>query len=223
VNPPKFDVPQLIILSRQRSGTHFLESCVASHPKVRGRGECFIRYKKRLLGIITPNDIPRRDWVVFENQVDRLNIGILMYDHVPFFELHFGPLRDHKIIHLLRNPVAIANSEAQKLANREYYKEGYASHYRINQTPPPNRPFDPRLAEEMCRAIRQDQTIFAERLTTYPRVLTITYESITGNCHASNILQTAAETLLNFLNLEPHPLSTTLQKTGVFLGLPIAH
>jgi hypothetical protein len=39
--------PDVIILSHQRSGTHFLESSLAAHPRIHKRGKCVMQYERR--------------------------------------------------------------------------------------------------------------------------------------------------------------------------------
>jgi hypothetical protein len=96
--PLEFDIPEVIILSHQRSGTHFFQSCLMSHPKIRGRGECFDRYEKARLSRV---ECGSEDLALFRNESGKINVGILMYNQIPSFESWFGVLRGYKLIHLI--------------------------------------------------------------------------------------------------------------------------
>jgi hypothetical protein len=159
--------------------------------------------------------VPRKDWAVFENEPYKVNIGILMYCVVEFFEKQFGCLENYKIIHLLRDPVEVAMSEVQKIVNREFYTPaGYASHYRISDTPPINRPFDQRLALQMAAQIQEDQAQFTRRMEQHPNAFRVSYEDLTQNRQANSIPDDAACRLLNFIGVDLSSLTTTLRKTG---------
>ena len=64
--------PDFVIVSSPRSGTHFLETALASHPKIHRRGECVLRFCRSLA---PPNRY------VFINKPRHLNGAIVMYAH----------------------------------------------------------------------------------------------------------------------------------------------
>jgi hypothetical protein len=73
--PPKFESPYAIIVSHPRSGTHVLESCLASHPKIHKRSECVLRYKQLALKKKLP--VGLRDRPIFTNRPGYVNIALV--------------------------------------------------------------------------------------------------------------------------------------------------
>jgi hypothetical protein len=215
---PPFEIPQVIILSYPRSGTHFLESALASHPQIRTRGECFLRYRRRLLDSAHPEHFFRPDSVVYTNSPDKVNIGILMYNVVEFFNEYCGSLTDYRIIHLLRNPRDAAISVLQMRANRAHYGNAYAVHYRIGQVVPPHCPYDVNEVELLEHQIAAEQAKFLLLLRDQQNVLELVYDALLSSHDCDDMPRNIAETILNFLDLPPMPLRTSLQRTGTFGG-----
>ena len=141
-----------------------------------------------------------------------------MYNYVDFFESMFGSLKNQKLIHLIRDPLCVAKSLVQKRANRDHYKERYASHYWADQLPLANRPFSLKAAVIVSEEIQREQIYYSQRISNYPNVLTITYESLTHNYHTSVLPDNICATLLQFIGVEWQSLSTSQLKTGVSSG-----
>ena len=98
-------IPQVLIFSTQRSGTHLLASFFEQHPQIHVRGEAFLRYERT--GTIT------------ENIPGKLNMGILMYNQVLTMESLGGDslaTEDHPFIERPegRCPKSIAGTSGQK-------------------------------------------------------------------------------------------------------------
>ena len=212
-----FDLPQIIILSQPRSGTHFIETALASHPDIRPRGECFLRYKRYMDALAVDKSAIVPHAHVFHNSPCRTNVGILMYNMIGFFESTWGSLTSQRLIHLLRNPKDIAASVAQKLVDSNYYKDSYRSHYRITHTPLLHQPIDRSLAAAMEKSILIQQRHYINELATYPHVLTVDYDLITGNQQTFELDDGIATMLLGFIGISYHKLTTNLLKTGVSL------
>jgi hypothetical protein len=210
--PPKFESPYAIIVSHPRGGTHVLESCLASHPKIHKRSECVLRYKQ----LAGQKKLPRalRDQRIFTNQAGRVNIAIVMYAELPLFEQLCGPVTRFKIIHLLRNPEAVARSFAQWEANKALYGNKARAHYKTSEQPLPNAPFPEASIRTLAREVKklQDQhkALFAHHLAA----LTVAYEEFTGNHQVGNLPDAFCKKILGFIGLPPHPLTCDLRKTG---------
>jgi hypothetical protein len=211
---PRFEAPDALILAYPRSGTHLLLSCLGSHPGVHKRGECVLKYD-RLTRLHDPVERrPRPDAFIFVNKTLFMNIGIVMYSMIPVFERLCGPLSQHRVIHLLRNPGNVARSVAQMEADRVLLGNAYRAHHKVGEKAPPPSPISTDAVERVYRKVVASQALYAEVLRTHPRCLTLTYEEITDNRNTSTIPEAAGRQLLNFLGLEYHSLSTTLQKSS---------
>jgi len=145
--------PDVIILSHPRSGTHFLQASLASHPKVHVRDE-FMRIYART-GLDELKNLINFKGRIYANTPRRLNIGIIMYQDVPEFEKRFGPLYQAKIIHLVRDPRRVARSFAQMWADLILNKVDYQYHTNLEQSP---RPKAPLTATHVSDAITLVQT-----------------------------------------------------------------
>jgi hypothetical protein len=186
-----------------------------SHPKIRGRGECFDRYERARLSRV---ECGNEDIALFRNEAGKINVGILMYNQIPFFESWFGVLRGYKLIHLIRDPLCIAESMAQHRANRAYYKEAYRANYHLNQIPPANQPFDRRSILQYARSVREQQQYYSCKVESTNEVLTIRYETLTHNQQTSRLSDVYCVEILNFMNVEIRQLATNFVKTGVYSG-----
>jgi len=124
------DKPDVVILSHQRSGTHFLQASLASHPKVRPRGEFLLQLKKKVKSSEAKmSALSQVESPVFRNQTGMLNIGIVMYSQMALFEPICGELCSYPVIHLTRNPWNVAQSIVQMKADRQSLGEAYRAHY----------------------------------------------------------------------------------------------
>lgn len=205
-----FDRPDAVILSHQRSGTHFLLATLASHPKIAGRGECVLGYRRYLsTGRINPAMSNN-----FKNQPHKLNIAIVMYSQVSLFEQLCGSLFNFKIIHLLRNPHATALSLAQWHADRDYGRGEYLPHYRVGQMMPQPRPISMQKVALLEKQIVEVQKRYLRKTNIYCDVLQVAYEDLTQNQQTNRLDQYWARVLLEFLGCDDAPLTNSLQKTG---------
>jgi len=210
--PPKFESPYVIIVSHPRSGTHVLESCLASHPKIYKRSECVLRYKQ----LAAQKKLHRstHNQRIFTNLAGHVNIAIVMYAELPLFEQLCGPISRVKVIHLLRNPEAVARSFAQWDANKAKYGSKARAHFKISETPPANAPYAeesiPALTREVKKLQDRHKTLFARHLSA----LTIAYEEFTGNRQVGHLPEKFCQKILGFIGLAPHPLTCDLRKTA---------
>lgn len=211
----RVEAPNTIILAHQRSGTHFLLSLLASHPRIHGRGEWILHYKRRLarneLDVPNPVERYRR---IFRNYPGFVNVGILMYSQVPVFEELCGPLVNHRVIHLLRNPSAVAKSAAQMRANRASLGPEFRAHYEQGENVPKQAIYSPEIEAEIESRVISLQKQYTANLEKSTMLFTLRYEDITGGCQVNQLQSPITNALLEFLGVEPLSLSTNLVKTG---------
>ncbi len=205
-----FDPPDVLIVSYQRSGTHFLEASLGSHPLVHGRGECVHRYQLHAgnRALCTRH---RRDGI-FANRPGLLNTAIVMYSQIETFEQLCGSIFNFKTIHLLRDPEQVARSCGQRRANRKFYGAQCKAHYQLGDVPPPNRPFE--VNPDRLRKIIVEQQKHTRLLAAHPDLLTLRYEELTGNAQVNELPKKYARKILKFLDLPYQPLRNRLLKTG---------
>jgi hypothetical protein len=207
-----FESPDVVILSHPRSGTHLLHSALSSHPKIHGRGECVLRYGRRNEEVQT--EFPPI-WVrTFRNSPGHINVAIVMYAMVALFEELCGRLKDHKLIHLIRDPDRVATSLAQLEADKIVLGSNYKSHYRMNETLPPSANISPMKIQRIAAKVAADQRLYVLALASHQNCLTITYEALTRNQEVSTIPAPISIKVLTFLGLDFFELTTTLRKTG---------
>jgi hypothetical protein len=206
-----FAPPDVVIVSYQRSGTHFLEASLGSHPGVHVRGECVHRYQ---LHAANPELCARhrRDGI-FTNRPGLLNTAIVMYSQLELFEELCGSIFKFQVIHLLRDAEQVARSCAQRRANRAFYGRDCKALYKVGQTLPPNRPYvvNPERLRQIIAAQQQHTKLFA----THPNLLTLRYEELTGNAQVNELPKKYGQKILKFLQLDYHPLRNRLRKTGL--------
>lgn len=206
--------PDAIILSHQRSGTHFLQASLASHPRVHPRGEFLLQLKKRVKAGATSDTFNSEEGFVFRNKPERLNIGIVMYSQMPLFEPICGTLHDYPIIHLLRDPRAVALSILQMEADRLAHGSAYRAHYHLNEVPPPQGNRTSNGLEELTKQVASVQADFRQRHSMHPRMLTVTYEELTANQQVNALSGENSEKLLGFLGLPFVALQNSLRKSA---------
>jgi hypothetical protein len=208
------DTPDAIILAHQRSGTHLLQSCLESHPKIRGRGEFVLHYRRRLqrrAGETAPTDLDR----IWRNVPGVINTGIVMYSQVPTYESLCGKLGNQRIVHLIRDPHNVAQSVAQMEADRVLRGAAFRAHFRVDEelpSPAPTLGDDIAVIEAKVTAL---QAQFIKRLEGHPKCLRISYEAITGNREVRELPRELTAHILEFFGLEYHPLRTDLRKTSL--------
>jgi hypothetical protein len=221
--PYSFEKPDAVIFSTQRSGTHFLQACLASHPRFHARGESTLKYWKFLLDPAQWEGFGDRDYQ-FRNKPGKFNIAIVMYSYIETFERLCGRLNTLPVIHLLRNPVNVAKSLIQLEANRTCYTH-YPRLHHLGQTALPPAPVTEEGLEQRAQSIRQKQVFFTRELADFERVLTLTYEDLTGDQQVNHLEERHATRILNFLGLESAKLTNTLKKsaTPAAQNLPAAN
>jgi len=198
-------IPQVLIFSTQRSGTHLLASFFEQHPQIHVRGEAFLRYERT--GTIT------------ENIPGKLNMGILMYNQVLTMESLGGTLLQQKIIHLLRDPKAVAQSRLQVQADKKVLRKQYRAHYYEGETLPQGGIPDLSGLEDLARSIEQEQVKYKEVLKGVPH-LELHYEDFVHPGRSISILdQDIQVRILSFLGLPKSgiPLYTKYIKPDTIL------
>jgi hypothetical protein len=197
------DIPQVLILGTQRSGTHVLESFFRKHPQIHIRGEVFLPYEKT--------------GKAGGNISGKLNIGILMYSQVAAMEKMGGKLLDQKIIHLLRNPKAIARSRLQMEADRKVLGAQYRAHLYQGESLPRRGIPDTSVLEKMARSIEMEQEKYKEILKgTFH--LELHYEDFVPSEESISVLDRSVQIrVLSFLGLKDPgvPFYTKHVKTGI--------
>lgn len=204
-------LPEVIILSTQRSGTHLLDSILRKHPMIHGKGEMFLRY--------------RRKGTLLNNVEDKINIGILMYSELSIFLKLGGGAYKPLIIHLLRNPYDVALSRLQMRADRLKLGNSYKAHCKINELEKPEvskrlkdriEPDDSSIDSLVC-SIAENQQKHVLMLKNIPH-LQINYEEIALDNESVTVLNKEVQKkLMIFLNLsdDDFKLSTSYYKTGI--------
>jgi hypothetical protein len=218
-NPAKiFEPPQVVILSHQRSGTHFLESSLEVHPNITTRGEFILRYQRmQRAGVAHPErerfeDNPYR----FRNRPDHVNVGIVMYNQLAHFEQFCGPLTKCKVLHLIRNPLQIALSLRQMEVDRQLMGNKFRAHYdTTDEIQLPGIAPDAVGLDEQVARIAAWQAEHVALLAGHPDNLAITYEEMTQDQQVNRMADDVAAKLLDFLQLAYHLLETRLVKTSL--------
>jgi hypothetical protein len=76
-------LPEVLIISHPRSGTHLLESFLECHPLIHGRGEIFLTYQ--------------RNGIIEKNQGSKINVGDFnVRTNGGLFKKLGGILKNHK-------------------------------------------------------------------------------------------------------------------------------
>jgi len=203
--PSTLAAPDFVIVSSPRSGTHFLESALASHPRIHGRGECVLRFCRSLA--------PPSKYV-FINKPGHLNGAIVMYAQIRDFEQMFGSIHEFKAIHLLRNPRDAALSRAQKESDRKLMGAKYKAHRRMQEGPQQHTSISAERVNEFYEKIKKDQEVFRKFIEGHPNLLEVTYEDLTNNSQVHKLAEEPARRLLSFLGVPYKSLTTTLRKTA---------
>jgi hypothetical protein len=203
-------LPEVIILSTQRSGTHLLESFLAKHPLFHAKGEMFLKFI--------------RSNVLVENAPGKINIGILMYGQLRTFLQLGGFEYNPKIIHLLRNPYNVALSRLQMGADRVQMGEAYQAHFHIEDLSRPEikKMLDERIrpdlteVETLASKITEEQQVFIQMLENTPH-LQLNYEEIVRDNESVRILDKEIQSrILSYLDVpDDCELYTTYYKTGI--------
>jgi hypothetical protein len=181
------------IVCLQRSGSHMLASCLASHPSIGSFGE--------FVGRVRAVPFPTEPVV----------IGIIMYSQW-HRALADGVIVD-RVIHLLRDPTHTAISQLQNRAQRALNGAEHRAHAKQGQALPRLHPIDRREIEPLGA---QNAAAQAEmRRTLGPRpLLEVRYEALTQGRSISELPAAEARRLLDFLTLPMARLHTRYVKTG---------
>jgi len=209
----QFEKPDVIILGHARSGTHFLEACLASHPKIHKRGECILRFKRNR-GDPALHEECLRDHL-FINRPNHLNIAIVRYGDVSLLNQLCGPLFEFRVIHLLRAPEDVALSVAQMWADRRLHGKDFKAHYKINEPMRPHGPIRLDELEKLKAKVHSEQSDYIKYLASHANIITLKYEEMTNNEQTNLLPDAVGRRILDFLGLEFCPLRNKLQKTGV--------
>jgi len=208
------ELPQAIILSTQRSGTHLLESFLKKHPQVNGMGEMYLRY--------------RRHGELSTNVAGKVNIAILMYSEMPIFlklyEEDHAEL-DCKIIHLLRDPQNIALSRAQMEADKKQAGAAYQAHYHksdletVNSNSVPKARGIANLADlpQRVKEIVEEQQLYIDLLKPVEHLQLYYEEFVKDDQNVEELDEQVQKKLFSFLGLQDTGgrLFTTYIKTGM--------
>ena len=196
-------IPQVIILSTQRSGTHLLLSFLENNSLMHRRGEIFWYYRQgRNIGF---------------NKINKINIGILMYNQIYIFEKLGGILSDVKIIHLLRDPKQVAKSQVQMIKDKELLGDKFKGHLYKGESMPERAIISPDDIVILENEIRQSQKKYIQLLKNIPH-LELHYEDIVPDQKTVEQLdQKIKKKILKFLHLKDDHLvyKTDLIKTAV--------
>jgi hypothetical protein len=198
----KIDLPQIFILSTQRSGTHLLESFLLSHPQINNRGEIFDTLQKKRIPL--------------PNKKGRFNIGILMYNQIPIFQASGGHFENHKIIHLTRNPAHVALSQLQAVADKKLHGTIYRAHTLKHQPPQKKGTPDMSTFGELAHKISLEQRKHTDLLKTINH-LPLNYEDfVSNNQNVEFLNEDVQRRILKYLNLKDvsYRLFTSYIKTG---------
>jgi hypothetical protein len=207
------DRPDSIILSHQRSGTHFLQASLSSHPAIHGRDEFLMHFR-------CPASRPGREHDAklisydLRNRPGFHNIAIVMYSQVELYEQHIGSIFDVKVIHLLRDPRDVARSYAQMMSDKGVLGIKYRPHYSLGDSAALATPVVDAIAEHKVSRIAELQERFREKLAGHGDILTLQYEELTGRRQVNELPDDLASHILRFLGLEFHRLTNRLRKTG---------
>jgi hypothetical protein len=205
----------VLILGHPRSGTHFLQSSLVSHPGIHGRGECFLRYQRFIKEHDPAAAKSYSKPFIFNNKPGCLNLAILSYQSFPFFDRRLGrSLFASKIIHLIRDPFHVATSLVQMEADRTASGDKFKAHYRVNESLPVSAPISREEVKAVELRVTELQGAFRARLESHPHVMTVSYDEVTKNCQVNQIPENHARQWLDFLGLNYLPLVNTLKKTG---------
>jgi hypothetical protein len=203
-----FERPHIVILSLPRSGTHFLESSLASHPRIHARGECFKRYLTWIDG-----DRSKLGSYRFCNKPNCINTAVIMYSKLGQFEAVCGSIFSFKVIHLIRRPRDVALSVVQMEEDKRHLGIRFKPHHSIHDPQQPCASFAQNRVSIVEESVRRCQGTVASMLTSHQQLLTVSYDDLTGNKQVNALSDSACNLLLGFLGLEFYPLRNHLRKT----------
>jgi hypothetical protein len=206
-----FEKPDVLLVSCQRSGTHFLQASLASHPLIHGRGECVMTYTHTLAATGGAVDDERYR---FRNRPGQVNIAIVMYSQVAAFERLCGSLFVYPIIHLKRNAGDVARSAAQMRVDRAVLGSQARAHYRTTEVPHDHAVVPAELVTELEREVVAKQHLYEKVLRDHPQIIKVTYEEMTHGQQVNEFPEGIARRLLSFLNVSYVALRNELRKTG---------
>jgi hypothetical protein len=199
----KIKLPEVIIFTIQRSGSHLLLDLLESHPDINGRRELFYnRTERRQL------ELPYVE--------GKVNVAILHYGQLDNFYYFGGELKKVKIIHLLRNPRNVAISILQLVADRKLNKN-IKGHQEVRKYYGERAEIDvSQLPDRISKTIEK-QNAEIEMLKDMEH-LQIRYEDFVPDEKSIEYLDDdIAKRILDFIGLEYRDrLRTKLVKTRVY-------
>lgn len=188
-----------LLVCGQRTGSHFLGTCLASHPGICMHGE--IGRKDPIL----PNNI--------EPKPGQITGAILMYTN--FKRLEKGIVETGKVIHLVRDPDYVGRS---RIRNSKLKKMGIIKAHVFDSESLPRLPkINKSISKQVSRHYLNKSNEISEWLMNHREIfiLTVAYEWLTsGKREVIKIEHRKAEYILNFLGLKYSPLTTELRATG---------
>jgi hypothetical protein len=199
-------LPEILIISHPRSGTHLLESFLKGHPMINGRGVIIVKYEEK--GIIETN------------KIFKFNVGILMYEHISTFEKLGGILKKHKIIHLVRNSKDVALSILQMKADKIIQHSNYVAHHKENEIIPIRGKiiYSKKQLLIMERMVEYRQKKYSEELRKFG-CLELSYESIApNNTTVKELDKKISKAIFDYLGIKIDDgcnLQTKYVKTGI--------
>lgn len=186
-----------IIACHQRSGSHFLQTCLGSHTNISCFGE--------VVGAIASG----REFI---EETPRSNVrgAIVMYNQ---WERVIDQVHFDKIIHLVRDPKKTAYSVVRNRRDKEVRREAHRAHYRVGDPLPPL--YDASSEEVMAweGQIQSSRTWFEDIHRGWP-TLTVAYEALTSDRSTEILPREETRRILDFLGVEYQDLSTRLIKGG---------
>lgn len=210
----RLNAPDLVIFSHQRSGTHFLQASLASHPEIDPRGEIVLKFKKVRDRLIVNSALANAIRSLTDVNPGRISVGIVMYSQLELFEKLFGSLMNFKVIHLTRNPAHVARSLVQMQADKAAFGARYRAHYSVKEAMHSPAPISEIQIQAKAERIMLLQRFYASLIEGHPDALTVSYESLCQNRQVNQLPDKSARQLLEFIDIPYQVLTNTLQKTG---------
>lgn len=186
-----------IIACHQRSGSHFLQTCLHSHTGIWCFGE-------------VANIALNKEQLIKHASQGRVTGGIVMYNQ---WERVADNVQFDKVIHLVRDPKKTAYSVVRNKRDKEIRRDEHRAHFRDGDALPPLYDAPPEDVVEWENRIVSSRAWFEGIVEEWP-TLTVTYEFLTQDRSTKILPREQAGRILGFLGVEYQDLSTRLVKSG---------